>query len=235
MTCTHHIKAFALAAALLLGSAITGQARTITWGSSVGDALLDGNGQALGNDVTFELGSFGSFVPTAANVSQWAANWKTFDTANVGNGGWSPVDSFVNSSATLNADGTSTGQPSTLPFTFAQGEQAYIWVYRPDQLATTTSEWALVTNDSTDSNSLDDWTFPAHSDQTILPLDWRFSNASDVIFGGLNSVQGPGTHNDNPTTFDLQLHTVVPEPSSALLAASALVSLGLRRRRTAQV
>jgi hypothetical protein len=224
---------FALAAILLLGSAASSHARTITWGDAVGDTLLYSAGGSLGDDVTFQLGSFGlGFTPDTTNMSQWAANWHVFDQAVApASSGFNSSEGFFSSTATVNADGTSSSGLSA--YSFTQGEQAYIWAFKPNQSLVNGGEWALVTNDAaTDPNAADNWTFPAHSDQTNLPLDWRISNATDVIFGGLNSVQGPGDHNSNPTTFDLQLHTVVPEPGSAVLVAAAAFGLTLRRRKS---
>src|SRR3569623_704057 len=210
-----------LALAALLFEAVTGRlhARTITWGDAVGDTLLYSAGGNLGDDVIFELGSFGSFTPTTSNKDQWAANWKIFDQAQAPSpSGFNFSEGFFDSTATVNADGTSSASPPLSPYVFNQGEQAYIWVYRTDKSLPLDGggEWALVTNNATDGNALDDWLFPAHSDQTNQPLDWRSSIATDVVFGGLNSVQGAGDHNINPVTFDLQLH-IVPEPGSALL------------------
>lgn len=218
-------------AALLLGAG-SSHARTITWGDAVGDTLLYSAGGNLGDDVIFELGSFGSFTPTTSNMDQWVANWKVFDQA-VAGAGFNSAESFFDSTATVNADGTSSAAPPLSPFVFNQGEQAYIWAFKVDKTLANGGEWALITNDATDGSSLDDWLFPSHSDQTNLPLEWRLSNASDVIFGGLNSVQGPGDHNSNPVTFDLQLHAIVPEPGSGLLLGAAVAALGLRRRRAA--
>ena len=231
MTFTSNLKALAIAVSLLLGTAVSSHARTITWGSAVGDTLLYSAGGSLGDDVTFQLGSFGSFVPDATNMNQWQANWKVFDQAAApSTSGFNSSEGLFSSTATLNADGTSSAGLS--PSTFAQGEQAYIWAFKTDQSLVNGGEWALVTNDAaTDPNAANNWLFPAHSDQTNLPLDWRISNATDVIFGGLNSVQGAGDHNSNPVVFDLQLHAIVPEPGSALLACVAALGLGLRRRR----
>ncbi|MDB6138442.1 MAG: hypothetical protein JWO94_1514 [Verrucomicrobiaceae bacterium] len=232
MIFTPKLQALALAVSLLLGTAASSNARSINWGSSVNDTLLYSAGGSEGDDVVFQLGSFGTFVPDTTNMSQWAANWNVFDQAVAPDGsGFNSSQGFVSGTVTVNSDGTSSSGLS--PYIFSQGEQAYIWAYKVDKTLANGGEWALITNDSTDGSALDDWTFPAHADQTVLPLDWRLSNATDVIFGGLNSVQGPGDHNSNPVSFDLQLHTVVPEPGSALLACTALLGLGLRRRRPA--
>lgn len=229
MTFRPKLKVFALAVSLLLGTTLGSHARTITWGSAVDDTLLYSAGGSLVDDVVFQLGSFGTFVPTPSNMDDWQANWKVFDQAAAPAGsGFNSSAGFVSSTVTMNSDGTST---YLSPYTFAEGEQAYIWAFKVNQTLANGGEWALVTNDSTDGSSVDDWTLPAHSDQTSLPLEWRLGNATVVVFGGLNDVQGAGEHNSNPTVFDLQLHAIVPEPGSAVLLSVAAFGLGLRRRR----
>ena len=204
-------------------------ARTIDWGSAVSDTLATSSGLALADTFIFELGTFGTFVPSEFNLDLWLANWKVFDraTAPAANG-WDPVNGFVSSSATLLTNGTSSESPPLPAFTFAQGEQAYIWVYNGFTIGALT-EWALVTNNSLDGNPLDDWLMPAHSDQTAQPLDWRLSTATQVPFGGLNDVQGPGDFTVDPGVFQLQTHTV-PEPASALLIAISGLLFQFRRR-----
>lgn len=223
---TFHLCALAF---LLLAFSPAG-ARTITWGSSVGDLLVDSSGTALDDSFKFELGSFGSFVPTESNMELWEANWKPFDTATVLDGGWNPAEPFFSGSANLNMDGTTSNTPFLSPV-FAEGEQGYLWVYNTRTMAYNFTEWALITNTSADGNLLDDWTFPAPSDQTGLPLQWRLSNATSVPYGGLNTVQGPGDYTADPPGFDLQTHSVIPEPSPALLVLLAATALTASRRR----
>ncbi len=231
MTIRPHLKALALAVTLLLGFSTSSHADTINWGDSVGNTVLFSAGAPLNDSVVFQLGTFGSFVPTTSNMDQWSANWHVFDQAVApSTSGWNSSEGFFSSTATVNSDGTSSSGLS--PYSFQQGEQAYIWAFSPDQSLANGGEWALVTNDAaTDTNPANNWLMPSATDQTVLPLDWRIDGATDVIFGGLNSVQGPGDHNSNPVTFDLQLHAVVPEPGSALFLGVAAVTLQLRRRR----
>ena len=231
---------FWLVALLLCLPALQTEARTIDWGSEVGSTLFDSTGAPLDDNFVFELGSFGSFIPTESNMTDWLTYWKPFDRATApATSGWNSTDSYFTSSSTLLEDGTSSEAPGlSLPgYTFAQGEQAYIWVYNrltlttaPDQYSTTT-EWALFTNGA-DGNAADDWLFPAHTDQTSLPLDWTLADATRTPFGGTNNVEGPGNYSVNPGTFDLQTH-VVPEPGSLLLLAASACLIGLRRRKTA--
>lgn len=218
-----------IAALLLLASGFRSEARTINWGSAVGDTLLTSNGVLLSDVFTFELGTFGGFVPSVSNLDQWGANWKIFDRAIApAIDGWDSGSGFFSGTATLEADGTSDSSPPLPAFTFTEGEQAYIWVYNTLAVDSTT-EWALVTNNSLDGNPLDDWLMPAHSAQVQQPLEWRLSNATEVPFGGLNDDEGPGDYTVTPPSFELQTHTV-PEPSSILLAMLAGLA-GISRRR----
>lgn len=219
---------FTLLAMLALAAPM--QARTINWGGAAFDNLYTSYGSALDDSFTFELGTFGAFVPTELNQDQWLANWRVFDRATAANSGWTSSTGFFESSANLNDNGTSSSPEANPLSTFALGEQAYIWAFNTQQMTFGYTEWALITNNSSDGNSADNWTFPAPTDHSLTPLEWRVSLATNVPYGGLNSVEGPGGYTVNPVTFDLQTHSVVPEPGSALLL-TALGLIGLRRRR----
>lgn len=200
-------------------------ARSINWGSSVGSALYDSSGASLGDSYTFEIGSFGSFVPTASNMNLWVANWKVFDRAEAPAGsGWNSALGFFASSANLKTNGTSSKSPSLPAATFAQGEKAYIWVFNTKALDAGT-EWVLVTNDAADGNGADDWKFPAPSDQTSLPLDWRLGNASAVVFGGLDNTEGDGEFSAAPANFNLQTHRSSEFPLPPIVATLAATSI----------
>lgn len=230
MNASSLIKSIAASLTLLsLGQAST-FGRTIEWGNAVGDVVVNSQGIALDDSYIFELGTFGSFVPTESNLSLWAANWKVFDRATApALDGWNSTLGFFGSAATLEVDLTSSESPPLPPYTFLQGEQAYIWVYNGYTIDALT-EWALITNDSLDGNSADDWLFPAPGGKTDVPLEWRLSNASRVGFGGLNDEEGPGGYTVDPGLFALQTHTV-PEPSGLLLALLAVLIGAARRRR----
>lgn len=215
---------------LLALGVLPARAFTIDWGSGVGDTLVDSHGVALNDSYVFELGSFGGFTPTGQNQGDWAANWKVFDRAQApAASGWNSTFSFFSSSATVLAGGFSSESPPLPSFTFSQGEQAYIWVY--DSLTfNLLSEWALITNNSLDGSSADDWLFPAPGGKTDIPLEWRVSAATTVIHGGVNDEQGYGSYSVDPVIFDLQTH-IVPEPAGImLLAAAGFLQLTRRRR-----
>ena len=221
---------FILVLLVLLGLASKATARTIEWGNAAGDTVVNSAGVPLDDTFIFELGSFGAFLPTSANLDQWAANWKVFDRALApAIDGWNSVDGFFSSAATVNAGGVSSESPPLPAFTFAENEQAYGWVYNGLTIDALT-EWALFTNNSLDGNALDDWLFPAPGGKTDMPLEWRLSQANAVPFGGINDVEGPGGYTVDPGVFDLQTHTV-PEPSGFLLAAAAGLLALLRRRK----
>ena len=218
-----------------LGWGTSSQATTIDWGTYFSSTtyLFDSTGAPLTSEYVFELGSFGTFVPTAANMNDWLTNWKPFDRA-VDTDGWIPSSGTVGSSATLESDLTTDNATLSQSNTFAQGEQAYIWVYKgtagsPD--SSSGLEWALVTNDSSDANLSDDWLFPAPSGHGVLTLDWRIEDATASPFGGLNDTQYDGSYSSTPPAFILQTHTTatVPEPGTGLLLG--LTALGLIRRK----
>lgn len=215
---------------LLCLAQLPAHARTIDWGNGIGDILVDSNNVALDSGFTFELGTFGSFVPTLSNHGDWVANWKVFDRAVApGANGWNPAAGYFSSSATLLTGTYSSESPPLPSFTFAEGEQAYIWIY--DSLAFDyVSEWALITNNALDGTTADDWLMPAVGGKTDMPLEWRVSDATVVIYGGVNNTQGDGNYTVDPGTFAIQTH-VVPEPAGMVLVLLGLVAGWFPRRR----
>jgi hypothetical protein len=236
-----HLTCTGIAALLLQGGA---EAATINWGTYLTSSslLYNSSGANLDNSYVFELGTFGlTFTPTAANMNSWLANWKPFDRAQAPiASGFNPTAGVVGSFATLEVDYTTS--EATLPQTnlFATGEQAYIWVYQstpgnPNPMPTlVASEWALVTNNATDGDALDDWRMPAPGGHLNTSYDWRIEDGTAVVFGGLNDTQGAGNFTNTPAAFTLQTHATVapvPEPTGTLLLASTgLLSLFRRRR-----
>jgi hypothetical protein len=248
---------------LLLGlaagiTATNASADTITWGNSAFDSLFYSNGSASDAQMNFEIGTFGSFVPTASNLEQWESNWRPFDRANSTNGDYNVSIGFFGSSADTLANGTSSESanlyPTAInptPYVFPTGEQAYLWAYKTKTYEVGL-EWALVTNNSADGNSADDWKIPPFSSEHAPGIEWRIgmtpspgiSLANNVVFGGMNNQRGPGeytngTPDGDPDTagsqYTIQTGTLaaVPEPGSAMLIGSVGLMGLLRRRRRA--
>jgi hypothetical protein len=218
----------ALALAWMQGA----QASTVFWGSQFNDLLFDSNGQPLDTSYSFEIGSFGAFVPTYQNVDQWAANWKVFDRAfDPDANGWNAVEQFFVGTVDHNALGGSDSPDANPADVFVQGEQAYLWVFNSKTIVPS-SEWALVADTSSVGNLGDRWIFPDPADPPGTSYDWQLGDADQAIIGGANSIQGDGTFFTNPGTFSLQT-AVVPEPGSALLlivgAAAFLTRRTVRR------
>lgn len=209
------------------------QARTIEWGSTTSGNLFTSTGSILDSSFSFELGTFGTgFTPTQANMTDWLTNWKPFDRAYEGTGYNSSIP-YVDSSAALQLDGTSSSLTIGSSPTFSAGEQAYIWVYNTQSYGTGL-EWALITGTSSGPGASDTaWFMPSPADQTSLPLNWRFDTAATPVFGGLNNLPGPGDTSSTPPIYELQTHTVaaIPEPSGSLLIAAAGLLIQIRRRR----
>lgn len=210
--------------ALLWLSAPLLPARTISWFNAPGDVMVDASNNTLGAAITFEIGTFGAFVPTDLNLDQWAANWKVFDRAVAGDG-WNTGSQYLTSSAQFRADGTSSfGGVET----FMMADTMYLWAYSSQDLLPT-SQWALV-RDATTGPGSPAWTLPASDTLNPTSIDWDLVQANTAIIGGVNGVYGGGDYDTLADPgFVLQL-AAVPEPGSALLLAAAL-TLGMRRRR----
>lgn len=225
-----------------VGALSSASATTINWGTYISPTsyLFDSSGTNLDDNYVFELGSFGSFVPTAANMTDWLANWKPFDRATAPAGsGFDSATGTVAHSATLETDLTTSNTSLSQLNTFNLGEQAYIWIYKdtfgnssPSPVYGTGLQWSLVTNNASDGIVADDWLFPAPSGHVSSTLDWRIEDATATPFGGLNNLEGAGSYTSTPADFVLQTHTVaaIPEPGSALLLLVS-ATLGIRARR----
>ena len=227
-----------IATTALLLTVCPTQGSTIFWGSLFNDVLVDSAGNALDASYSFELGTFvPGFTPTSENLPDWGANWKTFDAVQDG-AGWSPGDQFVEGTVNHTLTGGSDSGAAVPTDTFAQGSQAYLWVYNSKDYATT-SEWALLYDDAgaTAVNIYGDWLFPDPALE-FDSFDWQFRDLDVAIFGGVNGAQGAGAYSAEPVPagpegYYVQTHTV-PEPGSALLvlvAGMLGLNLGHRRRR----
>lgn len=225
-----HRLLLALAALALLSAPASSRASTIFWGSDFNDFLYDSAGQALDDSFSFEIGSFGSFVPTLDNINEWVVHWKVFDRAFQDDpNGWNWQEQFFGGVATHTPTGGSDSPEADPLSVFAQGEVVYLWTFNTkDRLVTT--EWALITDGAAAGDTEADWLFPDPAD--VGSYTWYLGDADGLVFGGLNNTQGAGGFTGNPGAFTLQTATVpVPEPSSALLLLIGS-SAWLMRRKT---
>lgn len=211
-------------------AALPAKATTLIWGSTPGDELYTSYGSALDGNFIFELGTFGSFIPTLANADQWLTHWKMFDRAEApAANGWNAGAGYVASEATLLTDYTSDSSYASSSVTFAEGEQVYIWTYNTLVFAQG-AEWALITNDSTDGNAADNWVIPEPECCGASVAEYRIEDATSVPLGGVNDDRGPGTFTADPPSYQLQTASV-PEPASGLLLGTLALSMLMRRRR----
>jgi hypothetical protein len=210
-------------AALLTSPLVKGSG--VGWGSSPFDTqfLYSSTGSLLDDSFVFELGTFGSFVPTSSNIDQWQANWNLLDRAEApAVSGWNSGAQYFTSSFTFETDGTVSGLSGSSIFT--TGQQAYLWVQSGE-------EWALVTDNTVGSTANDIWQLPNPGDDLAQPLTWSLNTATTAIIGGVNGTQSTtGTHAFDPANNTLRLQThVVPEPGTALLILVAGCLARLRR------
>ncbi|WOO40735.1 hypothetical protein [Rubellicoccus peritrichatus] len=204
---------------LLASCALSAQTTIVNWGTGlVIDEIVqsDGETEATPSDFTFQLGTFGSFVPTENNIEDWAANWKVLDEISASDADssdrffdFSDTNGAFVGSDTLNADQTSASLDSNGTDIFNAGEQAYVWVF-DNQNITETSEWALYTQALAGpcDNCLDGpWQIPDADSTTITP-SWFISEADTAVFGRINdsAVVGAGIADDTPSSLHIQTH-----------------------------
>ena len=220
----------AVFSALLLG-AVAQAAPNIYWHNSGGDILLQSDGTDLDSGFQLELGYFASsFTPTASNTTEWSTYWKPWDLLAT-QAGFSPSLGFFASSKAFTGSSTASvvseyGQSFSIP----TGSQAYVWVYNSkDHLEGT--EWALVTNTTSDGSTASAWLFPNPSlDSSPSDPDWQLLDVGTVVLGGVENVQGPGSYSSSPGSFALQT-SAIPEPGAALLIFAIGIVAQLRRHR----
>ncbi len=213
---------------ILAGLTWQASARTISWFNAEGDVLVSSGGSStLDASFTFEIGTFGTFIPTDLNLDQWAANWKVFDRA-VSGDGWNGTTDYYTSSAEFLSSGLSSSGISAA--TFTAGETAYLWVYNALDLVPT-SEWALVRDVTSGSSPA--WVIPTADAGNPNSLDWDLLEANTAVFGQVNGFVGAGSFNPigDPGGGVAWLQTAaVPEPGSALMVLIAAFSIFGRRR-----
>lgn len=198
-------------------------AQTVNWGSPVFSDFRDSTGAPLDQGFNVQLGIFvNSFVPSAENAGEWAANWRTLDVA-----GFDASLGYATGTFDLLADGSSSS-PGASPGTFFSG-MAYVWVFDTADLSGGSAEWFLARSDA--------WVLPEAGGDCCggTPIQWSTSDLAnkDVpVVGAHGNIIGGGTASA-PGFYDFQTYVVIPEPTAlAFLAIS--FGIGMRRRRPAE-
>jgi hypothetical protein len=158
---------------IILGSLVTALVALIdanggqvVWSSERMATNITSTNAQLGVDFRFELGGFaGGFVPTAANVASWRANWTTVGVADYN----SQVGFFA----------ASTSVDSAAAFDGA----AFIWGFNRES-ATAGAEWVLLTNPQ--------WLLPSAGTTIAPPQQWSTGTATVAVLGNVNAR--PGVH-----------------------------------------
>ncbi|MGK0184718.1 MAG: hypothetical protein ACI9R3_000492 [Verrucomicrobiales bacterium] len=212
---------FAAGAALMFTvlSAQDIHAQSVSWGSAVGSVLQDSNGDSLGSDFRFELGTFSAgFNPAENSSSLWAADWHGFDMATTENEGFASTFGFFTKSAAIDENGHTTSNafaPAVEDFDF-RSSKLYIWAYRDNKSVDGGNEFALITDT--------DWKLPATVNPTGTPLSFRLADSNSAVLGDSQNA-----------AFSLRTAAVggavIPEPGTAFLAVIGLSGLLFRRRR----
>ena len=210
---------------------------SIQWGGHIFATDITSTGASINSTFTFALGAFtGNFTPTLYNMSQWAANWVTFDEAEYNDDPLTFGTPFWASEASLNEDRTSTSPEATPGATFAVGQRAYLWVFNIqtyDATGSNGAEWALITEDN--------WLFPAPSTECCdpdPPVIWDIcdvdtpSLTEGPIYGSVGNLTGPGGYTLTPPPGECRIQTaLVPEPGTVGLLFLTLGAALLRRNR----
>lgn len=195
-------------------------AQTLDWGNDVFGDVVDSTGAALDNSFIFELGAFDAgFEPGEDNIADWIEHWNVFDRAS-----FNESAGYFASSVQMLPDGTSNSAYLTEGSGSFEGLNAYIFVRNGD-LPVPLTEWLLVRATA--------WVFP-DADECCpdrLSIEWSLRDVDvTAVFGSVDGDPGPGAVSV-PGVHDLQTHTFVPEPGTALLAALGLLVAISRRKR----
>jgi hypothetical protein len=220
-----------LLVAALLAVPDARSATSISWGTGVGSTMITSTGADFDTSFKFEIGYFvNSFIPTAANTADWNNNWRTWDIAYAG-AGYNAGAGFVTRNSSFTGPTTSQANAyygGGLSYNVPAGAQGYMWVYN-DRDHEQGSEWALLTNTTTDA-AAGNWLFPSY-DSTEPDVMWRTGIEGDtgtvgtVVLGNYAHYEGQ----NDPDNYDIQT-AAIPEPASGLLALLSLFMLNKRRR-----
>lgn len=148
-------------------------ASRINWFSTLNRTNLTSTGQPMDAQFRFELGVFiNGFTPTAANTSQWAANWRSTQRIR-----YNPSTGVRQFNAEFTVEDNDT------PFNV--GAAAYLWGFRGNAAS---SEWILIRNTA--------WSWPAPNPFSPFPLAWNAADAANpaggvVILGSVIASGSP--------------------------------------------
>ena len=157
-----HLKCTLLLAVGMLGAV---RAETINWFSTSNKTNHTSTGVVMDAAFQFQLGVFtGSFVPTAANVSQWTSFWVSAKSTS-----YSEISKSYN--------GTHDFSGNAAPFT--TGAKAYVWGRRT---GSSNDEWILFRKS--------DWNWPTASIPEDFTL-WSAATADEVILGSISPSGAP--------------------------------------------
>jgi hypothetical protein len=217
------LRSLLLAVLAFLAGASGLHAQTLDWGNDVFGDVVDSNGAALDPTFIFELGAFDAgFTPDSTNVANWVGHWNVFDRAQ-----FNAALGYFASSVNMLPNGSSDSLYVSPDLGSFEGLNAYLFV-RNNDLTGPETEWLLV--------RATDWIFPVADDccPGALSAEWSLSDVDDEtetpLYGSVDGITGPGVV-DVPGVHDLQTHTFVPEPATALLAFLGLLATAVRRRR----
>ena len=244
---------------LTLSLTVTASSQTdleVSWGSSILEQkmILNDGSPLDSGPITVEVGSFGSFTPTADNLDQWLANWKVFDAITDPdtdpngsdflsfNAGDHTLAKYAGSANLEDTTQTSDSEDAAIQnpaATFGPSEQGYVF-FRTGDAVIADNQWLLFTSAvDADGAGLGDsvWEFPTVSGLPQPPLAWWLDQADTAIVGAINGgdtkggSSGAGCFTDTSTDFAIRLHCV-PEPVTGLLVLISSVPLLCRRKRT---
>lgn len=198
---------------MLLPGALAAQI-TINWGTGISiDRIVESDGQTMptpGSGYSYEIGTFGSFVPTSSNIDQWAANWHVFDGGPFFyQFGSTNYGLYFDSSTLDSSQNTNSSYPAAdTGYTFSPGQQAYVWVYNENDYSSinTSTEWALYTQLIDGASTIDKaWQMPDASSSTTT-RSWYVTSADTAVWGGVDSGADVGSGNiiSTPGSYHVQ-------------------------------